>query len=243
MKRLFSGLLACALLSTLGGLGGGRAQERPTLPKSLDSSKNLAVLKIPHITDVHQHLFGMPPLEIDVVGTNFGTTQGTRKVTLDGTAATHYLHWGDTGITITPPFALVFWDHVYQVAIVSGTHVLSNIFSKRFLWDFDGMTPKEGPVGTEVLINVYRLPASPGGLVLKIGAVDFPIITWTPAGTGSFGKIKARVPSGVSLGDQKVYLQKAGQVASEVYTFKVILPTIPPPKVPVKKLEGGGILQ
>jgi hypothetical protein len=42
---------------------------------------------------------------------------------------------------------------------------------------------------------VYWLPASPGGLVLKIGTFDFPIVSWTlpPAG-GYFGKIKARIP-------------------------------------------------
>jgi len=224
-------ILGCALLALLVWSAAFGAQDKFKKPAVSD---DLTVLKKPNITDVHQHLYGMPPPEMDLVGTSFGATRGTKNVRLDGTLVTSYIHWANTGVTFTPPFALVYWDHVYQFAIVSGSNVLSNVFSKRIPWDFDGMTPKEGPVGTEVVINVYRLPASPGGLVLKIGTFDFPVVAWTPAGTGSYGKIKAKVPSGVPLGDQNVYLQKGGEVASETYTFKVILPMISPPKV-IKK--------
>jgi hypothetical protein len=230
MNRGKSRLLAGALLVLLAGFLGLTAQEKAKIPSISDK---MAVFKLPKITDVHQHLYGWPPPEIDLVGTNFGATRGTRNVRIDSTLATNYIFWKDTSITITPPFPLVYWDHVYQFAIVSGSNVLSNVFSKRIPWDFDGMAPKEGPVGTEVVINVYRLPASPGGLVLKIGTFIFPIVSWTPPSAGaSFGKIKARVPSGVPLGAQKVNLQKGGQVASETYTFTVTLPMIyPPPKI------------
>jgi hypothetical protein len=232
MIRGKSRILAYALLAFLAGFTAFGAQDKP---KNLALSDSLALLKKPNITDVHQHLYGMPPPEMDMIGTNFGATRGTKNVTVDATPVTSYIHWGNTGITFTPPFPLVYWDHVYQFAIVNGSIVLSNVFSKRIPWDFDGMTPQEGPAGTEVLINVYRLPASPGGLVLKIGTFDFPIVSWTPpSGGGSFGKIKARVPPGVPLGPQRVYLQKGGEVASETYTFKVILPVIPPPKI-IKK--------
>jgi hypothetical protein len=232
MNRWVSGLLACALLVLLvwpAILGPQEKSKKPAV------SESVAVLKKPAITDVRHHIYGDPPPEIDIIGSNFGVTRGTKNVRLDSTLATNYVFWTNTGITITPPIPLIYWDHVYQFAIVSGSNVLSNVFSKRIPWDFDGMTPREGPVGTEVVINVYRLPVSPGGLVLKIGALNFPIIEWTPAGTKPFGKIKARVPAGVPLGVQNVNLQKMGQVASETYTFKVTLPFIvPPPKI-IKK--------
>lgn len=230
MFRGRSRILAYALLAFLAGFTAFAAQDQP---KNLALSDSVALLKKPNITDVHHAIIGEPPPEMDMIGTNFGSTRGTKNVRIDGTLANFYIHWGNTGITFTPPFPLVYWDHVYQFAIVSGSNVLSNVFSKRIRWDFDGMTPQEGPAGTEVLINVYRLPASPGGLVLKIGTFDFPIVSWTPpSGGGSFGKIKARVPPGVPLGSQRVYLQKGGEVASEMYTFKVILPLIsPPPKI------------
>ena len=229
MFRGKSRILAYALLAFLAGFTAFAAQDKP---KNLALSDSLALLKKPTITDVHHHLYGMPPPEMDLVGTNFGATRGTKNVRLDGTLVTSYIHWANTGVTFTPPFALVYWDHVYQFAIVSGSNVLSNVFSKKIPWDFDGMAPREGPVGTEVEITVYRLPASPSGLVLKIGTFDFPVVAWTPAGTGSYGKIKAKVPPGVPLGEQDVYLQKAGEVASEKYRFKVILPLLDlPPKV------------
>jgi len=230
MIRGRSRIVAYALLAFLIGFTVLAAQDKP---KNLALSDSLALLKKPNITDVHHHLYGMPPPEIDLVGTNFGATRGTKNVRLDGTLVTSYIHWANTGVTFTPPFALIYWDHVYQFAIVSGSTVLSNVFSKRIPWDFDGIAPREGPVGTEVLINVLRLPASPGGLVLKIGTFDFPIVAWTPPPAGGYlGKIKAKVPAGVPLGTKNVYLQKGGEVASETYTFKVILPFItPPPKI------------
>ncbi len=233
MFRGKSRILAYALLAFLVGLTAFAAQDKP---KNLALSDSLALLKKANITDVHHHLYGMPPPEMDLVGTNFGATRGTKNVRLDGTLVTSYIHWANTGVTFTPPFALIYWDHVYQFAIVDGPTVLSNIFSKRIPWDFVSMTPNKGPAGTEVSIDVYRLPASPGGLVLKIGTIDFPVISWTPpSGGGSFGKIKARVPPGVPLGSQNVYLQKGGEVASEIYTFKVILPFIAPPPKIIKK--------
>jgi hypothetical protein len=232
MNRWVSGLLACALAVLLAWPAAFGAQEKLKKPAV---SEGVAVLKKPVITEVRHHIYGEPPPEIDIIGSNFGSTRGTKNVRFDTTLSAGYLFWGNSTITTNPPFPLVYWDHVYQIAIVSGSNVLSNVFSKRFPWDFDGMTPREGPVGTEVVINVYRLPASPGGLVLKIGTLDFPVVEWTPAGTGSFGKIKARVPSGVPLGAQNVYLQKGGQVASEIYTFTVILPLIAPPPKIIKK--------
>jgi hypothetical protein len=195
-----------------------QAKERKP-PASIVPPPGGTLMASPKITDVVHWYMGLYSAELTVAGQNFGDTQGTKKVRIDGTLVTSYIGWKNTAISFGTPFALTYWDHVYQFVIVDGTKVLSNVFSKRIPWDFDGMKPVAGPVGTEVTVNVFHLPASPGGLVLKLGSHNFDLISWTPEGTQ--GKIKAKVPPGVPVGEHDVYLQKGGQVASEVYKFKV----------------------
>lgn len=224
-------ILAYSLLAFLAGFTAFAAQDKPKLV----TSQSQALLTKANITEVHHIFHGYPPPEIYLVGSNFGETQGTKNVRIDSTLTTYYYFWNDKGVTFPLPFPIIYWDHVYQFAIVDGSNVLSNVFSKRIPWDFVSMTPNKGPAGTEVSIDVYRLPASPGGLVLKIGTIDFPVIAWTPPTSGDIGTIKARVPAGVDWGLRNVYLQKGGEVTSTVYAFRVILPTVPPPKVIIKK--------
>ncbi len=228
MIRGKSRIVVYALLAFLVGFSALAAQDKP---KNFTPSDYKGLLKKANITSVHHFISGADPLpDMVLLGTNFGATQATKNVRIDGTLASQCLFWHDTSITFKPPSPLIYWDHVYQFALVDGPLVLSNIFSTRIPWDFDHMTPKQGEVGTEVSLYVFNLPDSPGGLVLKIGTVDFPVVGWTPHDSTwySLGIIKAKVPAGAPVGTQNVYLQKGGQVASEVYQFKVLLPYTPP---------------
>jgi hypothetical protein len=227
MIRGKSRIVAYALLAFLAGFSAFAAQEKP---KNLKPSDYQALLKKANITRVVHFGLGEPLPTMYLEGTNFGTTQGTKCVRVDGTLASQCYWWSDTSVAFKPPSPLIYWDHVYQFAIVDGPLVLSNIFSTRIPWDFDHMTPKQGEAGTEVSIYVYQLPDSPGGLVLKIGTFNFPVVGWTPHDSTFYyvGIIKAKVPAGTPVGLQNVYLQKGGQVASEVSQFKVLLPYAPP---------------
>jgi len=176
-------ILVCALLVFLVGLAAfaGQIKVKGQAPRA-----DLTLLKIPHITNVTHHIYGDPPPEIDMQGTNFGTTKGTKNVTIDGTLVTSYiLGWHDTSVSFNPPFTFIYWDHVYQFAIADGPNVVSNIYSIRIPWDFDAMIPKEGPVGTEVEITVYKLSPRPMGLYSRSALVIFPS---SPDGGGDLGK-------------------------------------------------------
>lgn len=228
MIRGRSRILVYALAALLVGFTAFAAQDKP---KNFKPSDYQGILKKANITRVIHFIAGgeaLPTMYLE--GTNFGATQGTKCVRVDGTLASKCFFWHDTSVAFNPPSPLIYWDHVYQFALVDGPIVLSNIFSKRIPWDFDHMTPKEGQAGTEVSIYVYQLPDSPGGLVLKIGTFDFPVVAWTPHDSTFYyvGIIKAKVPAGAPVGLQNVYLQKGGEVASEVYQFKVLLPYAPP---------------
>jgi hypothetical protein len=230
MRKEKSRIPVLALLVFMAGLAGFSGQQKR---QDLPPSDSLSLIKKPQITDVKHIWMGEPDVEMEFSGTGFGATRGTKKVRIDTTVALNYMAWGDTGISFGKPLTLIYWDHVYQFAIVDGSNVLSNVFSKRIPWDFDGIKPSQGPVGTVTEITVYQLSAAPNGFGLKIGGHDFPVVSWT--GGVTFGKIKAKVPAGLAPGTYDVYLQKAGEVASEKCTFKVVLPVIHLPDTPIKK--------
>jgi hypothetical protein len=173
----------------------------------------------PHIDSViHKHL-GFPTGEFDIIGKQFGATQGTRKVRVDGTMATSYLAWQDTYLSINLPVPYIPWEHIYQFCIVDGANnVISNLYSKRFLYHCEDVIPHEGPIGTRVRFPVYKLPSPLSGLVLKIGTRTMKIISWT---AGGYGEIVTSIPIKMPLGDHFMYLQKGSDVVSNKVKFRV----------------------
>jgi hypothetical protein len=193
----------------------------------------ITCLPKPIITSVkHEHL-GLPGGEFTIRGTNFGTTKGSRDVTVDGTVATNLfnVHWTDTYVCFGLPVPYIPWDHVYQFCVVEGGTVISNVFSQRFLYHFELLIPNEGTIGTEVELPVFNLPAAPGGLVVKIGIFSMAVTSWTGGGRGV---IKVKVPNKVPLGEYDVCLQKGSAVVSNKIKFKV-LPLTKLPLEPVKR--------
>ena len=230
MRRVKSRISVLSLLVFLAGFTAFSGQQKKT---DQFPSSNQQLIKKANITDVKHVWMGEPDVEMEFSGTGFGATQGTKKVRIDTTLALNYMAWGDTGISFGKPLTLIYWDHVYQFAIVDGSNVVSNVFSKRIPWDFDGIKPSQGPVGTVAEITVYQLSTTPNGFALKIGGHDFPVVSW--AGGVTFGKIKAKVPAGLAPGTYDVYLQKGGEVASQKVQFKVVLPLIHLSDTPIKK--------
>lgn len=204
----------------------------PVKVKSGQASFTITCTPKPVITSITHWHMGYPTGEFTVVGTNFGATQGSKNVRVDGTLVTHYLAgWHDTAITIGLPVPYYPWEHVYQFCIVDGSTVISNVYSQKFLYHFEVVVPSEGFKGTEVKLPVFNLPASPGGLVVKIGTYTMTVTSWTG---GGWGEIKAKVPTSVPMGEHDVYLQKGSDVVSNKKKFKV-LPLFKPPLEKVER--------
>jgi hypothetical protein len=180
----------------------------------------LACLSAPaKITDVHLFCGGSPCREIDLVGTNFGAVQGTRKVLVDGVAHTGAYHWGDTGITLFLSSPVIFWDHVYQFVVCDGTTPISNVYSTRFRIKFDGVVPSSGTPGTLVTINAWGGGSPADGRVVKIGTATCPVVSWTT--TAEAAQIKVNVPA-IPAGSYKIYIQRGADIISEQYNFTVL---------------------
>jgi hypothetical protein len=189
-----------------------------------------AVAVRPNITDAQLKYLGSPEPEMDIIGTNFGATQGTKNIQIDGTLITSLpgwsvIHWSNTTVTVQAK-DIIPWEHIYKIALTNGGTVISNVLSKRFLYTIDGIQPTSGLVNSTVKVYIWDLPVAPGGLVLKLGSVNFTILTW-----GS--PIKAKVPPALP-GTYPVYLQKGSDIVSKKVNFTVIK-LIKPPLTPVEK--------
>ena len=182
------------------------------------------VLAKPNITDANLKYLGWPEPEMDITGTNFGAVRGTKNVQVDGALVTalpgwSISRWSDTSITLQAK-DIIPWEHIYKIAIVEGSAVISNVLSKRFLYTIDGIKPTMGWVGSTAKVSIWDLPAAPGGLVLKLGSYNFTILSWG-------NPIEAKVPA-APVGTYEVFLQKGRNVVSKKASFKVIKLIKPP---------------
>jgi hypothetical protein len=198
----------------------------PVAYTSPHASFTLTCLPKPNIVGAFNKHFGSPVPELDITGTNFGATQGTKNVQIDGHLITAMPGWSmewwhDYQISLMTG-GLIPWEHVYQIAIVDGGAVISNVYSVRFLYKGDGTNPASGLPGSTFTAYFWEVPPAPGGLVLKMGSAACTIVQWAA------NAIKAKVP-GLPAGTYDVYLQKGGDNVSFKNSFKV-LPFIVIPK-------------
>jgi hypothetical protein len=178
----------------------------------------------PNITDAQLKYLGYPEPEMDIIGMNFGATQGTKNIHVDGTVITSLpgwsvIHWSDTKITVQAK-DIIPWEHVYKIVMVDGHKAISNVLLKRFLYTIDGIKPTSGLANSSIKVYIWDLPPAPGGLILKLGSANCPILSWG-------NPIGAKVPA-VPAGTYPVYLQKGTAIVSIKVNFTVIKLIKPP---------------
>jgi len=180
--------------------------------------------KLPNITNVKLYCGGMPCAELQIIGSNFGATRGSRVVFIDGAAVTdasRYTAWSNTSISMfIPPATVVFWDHEYQFAVGAGSTIQSNTFAVRFLINIDGLKPNSGAPGSEFTIYTFSAGATQGTKVLKLGSHTITeIISWV--GDAVRASIRVRVPA-IPPGEYDFYFQKGSDVISVRAKFTVL---------------------
>jgi hypothetical protein len=202
----------------------------PVNVKSSQAAFSATCVPKPNITDARLVYHGEPNPEMDIMGANFGATQGTKKIKVDDAVVSNVLHWDNTSATIkfgVPPITKPPdpWEHTYKIAILDGSTVVSNVLSKRFLYTIDSLSPNKGLKGSDFTVNVWAVPTTPGGLALMMGSFDCSTTSW------GGNMIKAKVPSAIPAGTYEVYLKKGGSVVSNKENFIVV--QIAP--IPIKK--------
>ncbi|MDH4196252.1 MAG: hypothetical protein OEW05_02470 [Candidatus Aminicenantes bacterium] len=213
-----SAMIAVLLVSLVSG------QQATQVPPPVKIRKRPVPIPLPRINNVKLYCGGMPCAELEIIGSNFGATQGSRVVFIDGAAVTdpsRYMAWSNTSISMfIPPASVIFWDHEYHFAVGSGSNVLSNTYPVRFLINIDGLKPASGAPGSEFTIYTFSAGASQGTKVLKLGSHTITdIVSWV--GDAVKAQVRVRVPA-IPPGEYDFYFQKGADVISVRAKFIVL---------------------
>jgi trimeric autotransporter adhesin len=135
---------------------------------------------------------GLVGTSVTIVGSLFGTTQGTSTVTFNGTEATSIANWGPNGITAKVPAGATTGDVVVTEKGAASNGVL---FTVAAVPNITSLSTTSGPPGTLVTITGTNFGQSQGtSAVLFNGVVATPTI-WTNGTT-----IEVPVPANASTG-------------------------------------------
>src|SRR5579859_5868778 len=147
---------------------------------------------------------------IAIVGTNFGSTQGTSTVQFNGTTAS-VTTWGSSSITVTLPSGATSGNVVVNVSGQVSNGVNFTVVPAPSI---TGLSPATGAVGAELAIAGANFGATQGS-----GSVTFNGTAATPT-SWSASTIAVPVPSGATTGNVVV---NASGVASNGVSFTVVL--------------------
>jgi hypothetical protein len=191
-KESFTGWVAIEAspasgLSLRGGLGGATF-----LSNHVDLKIACAAAPAPVITSIKVHCDGAPCDEFDIYGTNFGATQGSRKVRIDAIEPSMVHLWSDTKIIVEGGVCTV-WDKTYHFGIYDGVTLLSSIFPQQFGASIDSFSPASGNPGTTVTLHALGAGATAAGKTVKMGTANMPIVSWT--GSACASTVVVTVPS------------------------------------------------
>jgi hypothetical protein len=126
---------------------------------------------------------------VTITGTAFGATQGTSKVTFNGTTAT-VSSWSATSIAVTVPAAATTGN---VVVTVSGT--ASNGVAFTVTPHITTLSFPSGPAQMGVIITGTTFGAAQGASTITLNGTAMPVITWSST------SITAQVPVGGTTGN------------------------------------------
>ena len=218
MRKIFFflglAIAAAVFVSTTAG-----RQIKPTNPNVKISMGDYPVLK-PKITDASYYCVGASGTELEVRGKYFGNTKGSRRLLVNGAPIPAVIIWGQESITGTGPLWDV--DHTYDIAIDDGTHVISNVLSKRFPYQWDSAKPEHGAPGTEVVLIGWGGGPAPTNKVIKMGTAVMTVISWTQTPGKTENTIHARVPA-LPPGTYEITMNKGGVNINKLHGFNFIV--------------------
>jgi hypothetical protein len=193
----------------------------PVALKSNQAAFSATCVPRPTITGARLEYQGQPNPEMDIMGQNLGATQGTKTIKVDNAVVSSVIHWDNASATVkfgVPPLTSppIPWEHTYQISILDGSTVISNVLSKRFPYAIDSLSPNKGLKGGDFAVNVWAIPPAPGGLVLMMDSIACPTTAW------GGNQIKAKVPATIAPGTYEVYLKKGGSIVSNKENFTVV---------------------
>jgi hypothetical protein len=197
------GVIAVAsFLAPLAGQGLKPANQNIKVPRAPTP------LFAPKITSASYICLGASGREFGVYGQYFGAAQGSQRVLVNGHPIPGVSMWGPETISGTGPV----WDidHSYDIAIDDGTHVISNVLTKRFPFQWDAALPGHAPAGAEIDLVGWGGGPAQTDKVVKVGSAVAVVLSWTQSSpTVTENHIHIRVPA-LPAGTYPITVWKAG---------------------------------
>jgi hypothetical protein len=126
---------------------------------------------------------------LTITGTNFGGTQGTSTLTLNGVSAT-VSSWSNTSLSTTVPTAATTGN-----VVVTVNNVASNGVSFTVTPYIQSLSPTSGPIGTSVTVSGSTFGASQGASTVKFNGTTAHPTNWSDT------SITVPVPTGATTGN------------------------------------------
>jgi IPT/TIG domain len=157
--------------------------------------------------------FGGPGATVAVTGSNFGATQGSSTVTLNGTAQATS-SWSDLTITFVVPSAALTGPVVVTVGGDASNAVTLSVVPTP---EITNLSPAQGLAGTSVTVTGSNFGSSQGSSVVTFNGVAATPSSWSNTA------ITVPVPTGTTTGPVAVTV---ASVPSNGLVFTVTGPTI-----------------
>ena len=149
--------------------------------------------------------------QVQINGSGFGATQGSSTVSFNGTNASVVSSWSDTQIIATVPTSAPSGGVFVTVGGVASNMTVN--FAVRSVNVFS-VTPKVGPIGTQVTVSGAGFGSSQGSSTLSFNGT-----TATSVSSWSDTQIVATVPTGTTSG--YVQVVKSGLSSNTDVNFAV----------------------
>src|SRR5271166_2940023 len=178
-----------------------------TVSGTASNGVSFTVVAAPSITSLSP-TSGAAGAAVTVTGTNFGSTQGTGTVKLNGTTAT-VTSWSATSIKVTVPTGATTGNVVVFASGVNSNGAAFTVFPS-----ITSLSPTSGAVGASVTITGLNFGSTQGTSTVKFNGT-----TATTIGSWSATSIVATVPTGATTGNVVVTV---GSNASNGVSFTVV---------------------
>lgn len=212
---------ASSITATSPAAGAGAVNITVVTPAGTTATNNAdlftyTISPTPSITSITPNS-GLVGSSVAILGSNFGSTQGSSTVSFNGTLAAAATTWTSTGIVVTVPIGATSGNVVVTVGGVASVGVPFAVTIPAPTISL--ITPNTGGIGTSVTIVGTNFGTAKG-------SVSF---NGTPATITSWGDqaIVVLVPSGLSAGGVPVLVTTAdNQTATTTFTVAAPAPTI-----------------
>ncbi len=153
---------------------------------------------------------------IKIIGTNFGSTQGTSSVKFGIVSAATFINWTSAEIRVKIPIGASTDSINVSVSNKPSNKIRFKVLVSSTAPNITSVSPDSGKVGDTITVNGTNFGTTQSSSTVSFGATNATaIIPWSAT------QVKVIVPSGLSAGSTTIAMTVGGQ-SGNAKAFKVL---------------------